>query len=235
MKLLVAAIAFGVTMGVLFLTARSEKKELAQNITEDLTAQILNNREVEEITPTSIKKVTLTVSPNLSAPGSSIVAQNMLVNTPSPKPSPTPIVTPKPVAKAGEPTSQPQLSPSPIAAPTPPPATPPPTGGPTPTPQPETSYQITIISLTSPVQQNTVAKLDIKTAPEARCGIKVALPSGGQSSAKGLEPKTADSGGNISWSWRINWNTKPGTATIDISCSKDFQNFSETLQMEIVG
>jgi len=84
------------------------------------------------------------------------------------------------------------------------------------------------------IEQNATAQLDIKTAPEASCAIKVTLPSGSQSSAKGLETKIADNSGVITWSWKINWNTTPGTANINITCSKDGQSFSKSLQMEII-
>ena len=103
-----------------------------------------------------------------------------------------------------------------------------------PTPKGAGQGFIDIISVTSPVKQNDDAQVSIATTAGALCSIKVILPSDTQSTAKGLETKTADASGNITWSWKINWNTTTGTATIEISCSKDGQSFSKSLQMAIV-
>ena len=53
---------------------------------------------------------------------------------------------------------------------------------------------------------------------------------GGPSSAKGLEPKTADAGGRVSWSWAVGTNTTPGTWPIDVRCGSAAARTTFTVQ-----
>lgn len=84
------------------------------------------------------------------------------------------------------------------------------------------SFDINLLStlpLTFKIKQQ--AKLEIRTVPQAQCGIKVTLPSGTTSGASGLTTKTTDLTGYASWSWNISWNTKVGSGKIDLNCTKD--------------
>ena len=242
MKLLVAAIAFGVTIGGLFLFENyktTPKEEDYAQIVQGLSNQ---NQTTTPSTKKSSKSSPLTLLTTNSATASPTPPSSTAPST-IPKPTYTIYPTPTPLKN---PTSSPQTTSSPTPAsttvPTPSPypsisSQPSPTateGTATPSPIPEPTGQITIVSLTSPVKQNTTAQLNIQTTPTTQCSIKVTLPSGGQSSAGGLEAKTADNSGTITWSWKINWNTTPGTANIDIGCSKDGQSFSKSLQMTII-
>lgn len=77
---------------------------------------------------------------------------------------------------------------------------------------------VKVTAYTKSVQRGGSASVTIKTMPGAECGISV-LYSGSPSSAKGLEPKTADTKGAILWKWTVASNIKKGTWPIDISCS----------------
>jgi len=61
------------------------------------------------------------------------------------------------------------------------------------------------------------ATLMIKTVPGSECAIRVALPSGNESSATGLQPVTANADGYAMWSWVVSGNTRPGQGTIAIT------------------
>jgi len=76
---------------------------------------------------------------------------------------------------------------------------------------------IRITSLTSPVSPGAGARLEIQTAPGAVCNIVVVYKSG-PSRARGLEPKAADTGGQIAWVWHVGTNTTSGTWPILIEC-----------------
>ncbi len=77
---------------------------------------------------------------------------------------------------------------------------------------------IQITSVTSPVRPGTNARLEILTTPGAECAITVVYMSG-PSRARGLEPKFADTGGQIAWVWRVGTNTTPGTWPIFVECA----------------
>lgn len=75
---------------------------------------------------------------------------------------------------------------------------------------------ITLVSLTSPVIQNETATIAINGAPNTSYDINVVYNSG-PSSAAGLDNKTSDGSGNVSWSWKVGGQTAPGTYNITIS------------------
>ena len=68
---------------------------------------------------------------------------------------------------------------------------------------------ITNINVTSPIAPNSIATLTAKVLPNTKYDIDVYYSSG-RSKAKGLEEKTSDANGNISWSWKVGQNTKSG-------------------------
>src|SRR5207247_3403049 len=77
---------------------------------------------------------------------------------------------------------------------------------------------IEITSLTSPVSPGSSARLEIQTAAGAVCNILVVYKSG-PSQARGLEPKVADTRGQISWVWRVGTNTSSGKWRILVECA----------------
>lgn len=234
MRIFIAAITFGITIGGLFLFDTAETQKKSENAEENY-AQIIqelnSQNQSKTLTPKpankSNKNATKTPTPLLVPSSTATLITSLPSATPTPLLTPTPLHFEQPQSGGWQ---APSTPPSPIAT-----ATPTESIQLTPTLQPtQQNDQITVTFLTSPIKQNELAQLDIKTAPQAQCAIKVTLPSGSQSSANGLEDKTADNSGIITWSWKINWNTKPGVAIIEIGCSKDSQYFSKTLQMEII-
>jgi outer membrane biosynthesis protein TonB len=72
-----------------------------------------------------------------------------------------------------------------------------------------------ILSVSSPIKGGQNATLSAKGKPNTAYDIKVVYSSG-ESSAKGLEDKTSDANGNVSWTWKVGAKTKPGTYTITV-------------------
>ena len=102
---------------------------------------------------------------------------------------------------------------------------------PTPTPAPTAiPLAISKVSVTESVAPGDKAKVVITTAAAAECTIVVTYDSG-PSQASGLEARTADAAGKVTWSWTVGRNTIAGTWPIDIACFKAERN--GTLQLTI--
>lgn len=82
------------------------------------------------------------------------------------------------------------------------------------------SLSVSITSITSPIERGNYATVKAKTAVDAKCSITVTYSSG-KSKASGLEPKTTNSKGKVSWTWKVGSTTKAGKYPVDISCKKD--------------
>lgn len=133
-------------------------------------------------------------------------------STPTITPTPTITLTPTITPTPGPPTSTPTPVP-PTATPKPPSPTAPP---PTDTPEPQ-AVSVQIVSLTSPINRGKTATLVAKTAPRTHCSITV-MYSSGPSGAKGLDDKTSDGSGRVSWSWIVSNFTAPGTWDVTVRC-----------------
>lgn len=77
-------------------------------------------------------------------------------------------------------------------------------------------YAVEIASITSPINAGETATLRAKGKPNTEYRITVRYSSG-VSKADGLETKTSDSNGNISWSWKVGAKTKAGTYSATVS------------------
>ena len=77
---------------------------------------------------------------------------------------------------------------------------------------------VVLTSVTSPVRHGNAASIIVKTAPGAACTIVVAYKSG-PSRAKGLDTKTANQDGIVSWAWIVGTRTTPGAWPITVTCS----------------
>jgi len=120
--------------------------------------------------------------------------------------SPTPTeASPIPTPTLG-PSPSPKKSPSPSPKPTPPPASPRPVKTP-----------ITFVNGPLTAAPNQIVTLYVRTAKKTYCTIEVDYSSG-PSTAQGLTPKTSDTGGNVSWTWKVGGRTKAGTWPITVSC-----------------
>jgi hypothetical protein len=81
----------------------------------------------------------------------------------------------------------------------------------------QTAEVRTDLSITSPVRPGDDATITIQTEPNANCQIVVHYKSG-PSKARGLIPKTADSKGKVSWTWRVGSRTTIGDWPITVTC-----------------
>ncbi|WP_035424208.1 thermonuclease family protein [Bacillus sp. UNC438CL73TsuS30] len=73
-----------------------------------------------------------------------------------------------------------------------------------------TSSSTKVTGTTLTVKHGQQASITIKTKPGVKGTIQV-IYSSGPSKASGLTAKTANSGGYITWSWRVGTSTKPGS------------------------
>lgn len=88
---------------------------------------------------------------------------------------------------------------------------------------------IKLISITSPVSLGSKATVTIQGQPNTKYSIAVHYSSG-DSTAAGLEDKTSDSSGKVSWTWKIGPKTKTGTFNIDITGAD--QTFSTEITIQ---
>jgi micrococcal nuclease len=63
------------------------------------------------------------------------------------------------------------------------------------------------------------ASVEVRTNPGADCSIRYVTPHGTISRAAGLVNQTADSDGNVSWTWKIGSHTEPGTGSVTVTCN----------------
>ncbi len=77
---------------------------------------------------------------------------------------------------------------------------------------------VKVTKRTISVARNARASVTIKTTKGAECGIDVQYPSG-SSTADGLEPKTTNATGAITWKWVVARDVKKGTVPIVITCT----------------
>ncbi|MDW7658023.1 MAG: hypothetical protein SCM11_12710 [Bacillota bacterium] len=78
-----------------------------------------------------------------------------------------------------------------------------------------TAYQLSVIFMTTPISPGEIATININGKPNTEYNINVNYSSG-VSSAQGLENKTSDGNGYVSWTWKVGPRTKSGDYYIDI-------------------
>ena len=84
---------------------------------------------------------------------------------------------------------------------------------------------INLVSLTSPISRGSDVTVSIKGLPNTTYDIDV-IYSSGESKASGLEDKTSDSEGNVSWTFKVSSNVKPGTSEVKITYGEDSASYS---------
>ena len=84
---------------------------------------------------------------------------------------------------------------------------------------------INLVGLTSPISRGSDVTVSIKGLPNTTYDIDV-IYSSGESKASGLEDKTSDSEGNVSWTFKVSSNVKPGTYEVKISDGEDSASYS---------
>jgi hypothetical protein len=77
------------------------------------------------------------------------------------------------------------------------------------------AYQLSVVSMTTPISPGEIATVKITGRPNTEYNISVYYSSG-KSSAQGLENKTSDGNGYVSWTWKVGSKTKSGNYHIDI-------------------
>ena len=76
--------------------------------------------------------------------------------------------------------------------------------------------EIRVLAWPETVGQNETATVTIQGLPNTLYSITVHYKSG-PSAAEGLEDKTSDGSGQVSWSWKVGGRTSPGTFSITVS------------------
>ena len=84
---------------------------------------------------------------------------------------------------------------------------------------------INLVSLTSPISRGSDVTVSIKGLPNTTYDIDV-MYSSGESKASGLEDKTSDSEGNVSWTFKVSSNVKPGTYEVKITDGSSNASYS---------
>ena len=84
---------------------------------------------------------------------------------------------------------------------------------------------INLVGLTSPVSRGSDVTVSIKGLPNTTYDIDV-MYSSGASKASGLEDKTSDSAGNVSWTFKVSNNVKPGTYEVKITDGENSTSYS---------
>ena len=84
---------------------------------------------------------------------------------------------------------------------------------------------INLVGLTSPISRGSDVTVSIKGLPNITYDIDV-IYSSGESKASGLEDKTSDSEGNVSWTFKVSSNVKPGTYEVKITDGEDSASYS---------
>lgn len=87
----------------------------------------------------------------------------------------------------------------------------------------EATTQIVFINYTNEVNAGSNASVTIQGAPNTIYYIDVVYKSG-SSKAEGLEPKTSDNNGLVTWEWEVGARTTPGTYKISVSGGGDYQS-----------
>ncbi len=75
---------------------------------------------------------------------------------------------------------------------------------------------INLVNMTTPVSRGNDVTVSVKGDPNTTYDIDV-IYSSGESKATGLEDKTSDSEGNVSWTFKVSSNVKPGTYKVKVT------------------
>lgn len=89
----------------------------------------------------------------------------------------------------------------------------------------DSTSNINLVGLTSPISRGSDVTVSIKGLPNTTYDIDV-IYSSGESKASGLEDKTSDSEGNVSWTFKVSSNVKPGTYEVKITDGSSNASYS---------
>ena len=94
------------------------------------------------------------------------------------------------------------------------------------------ALSIQILSVTSPVHPGESAILRAHTSAGANCTISVYYTST-RSAAEGLTQKTAESSGNVSWTWKVGTDRTPGSYRIEVVAKLGEKSVSQTIYFDV--
>ena len=95
--------------------------------------------------------------------------------------------------------------------------------------EPITKEIIKLVSYMSKVRTGDEAYITVRGEPNTEYKITVKYSSGA-SSARGLEPKTSDADGLVTWTWKVSENVIPGEYSIEIK--SDNTSYKTTFVVE---
>ncbi len=90
---------------------------------------------------------------------------------------------------------------------------------------PFNSGKVIFVSIES-AKPGGYASVTVQASPGAECSIRYVTPHGTISRAKGLENQTADSDGNVTWTWKIGSKTEPGIGSVTAACGAAYSTAS---------
>jgi hypothetical protein len=94
------------------------------------------------------------------------------------------------------------------------------------------TWGVRFTSLTSPISPGYYATASVATHAGANCSITVTYYSG-PSHAAGLYSKSANSGGRVSWTWKVGTRTYAGSWPVTVSCSWGGTRHSATRYLRV--
>jgi hypothetical protein len=91
---------------------------------------------------------------------------------------------------------------------------------------------VKVVSLTSPVSPGSQSTLTVQTDPNATCTPIVRYKSG-TSGAAGLQRKTANAQGQVSWTWKVGSNVTAGTWPVTVRCTAKGKEGTAEASLEV--
>jgi len=99
-------------------------------------------------------------------------------------------------------------------------------------PPKETQLALQITSVTSSIVAGEKATVIAHTAPGAQCKISVYYTTT-RSAAEGLQDKTAEASGNVSWTWKVGTDMAAGTYRIEVTSTLGEKHTSQTTHFTV--
>ncbi len=126
--------------------------------------------------------------------------------------------------------AEPSLTATPTRTPTRTP-TPGSTATPSSTSDQSEAIEITIVRSPGRVNHGNTARLEIRAAPMTRCSIQVFYPDSpdGEPLVDGLQDKTTDQNGDVSWEWLVKDTIATGTHEVTVTCGDQIAETSITV------
>ncbi len=241
MKILVASIAFLITISSVILISRSQKSPSAVSVSISPTA--VTSKAVPKTQPKTVvkSKESSSQTANFLVP-LMIITPTPLIPTISPTPlETTPTTTPTyTIATTYAPTPMPSMSSTPVVSPSqttfatpthtpsPSPSTPQNTASPTTTPS--ESFEISLLTSAPKFKRGSTYDITLKSTPGSSCTLVIRMPVTGNS------PSTVTHLENsLIWSWKVSSGTKLGTATLEATCTLGSQTKTVQGQIEIIS